>query len=392
VAVCTAASDKSSFDVAAGAAGDLFVAWTDARAYNGSQVYVQRIDEFGVLGGEPLMHGVKDVPYDNGGKVKVSWDASPLDLDPAFRNLTDYVVLRSAPPAAVQQAIRANRVIDLAAPHPGAPASPDGAILATTFGAQVYYWEQLATVTPLHTAGYSYIAPTTGDSIGAGNPRTLFAVMARNVPLGRYWTSRPDSGYSVDNIPPVTPAPFTAQYAAGSTSLHWAPNPDPDVAYYQVFRGSSVGFVPGAGNLVASPPDTGYTDVAGGPYVYKLVAVDLHGNVSPPAVVIPAGALGVPLAAPPSLALAAPSPNPLRAGAGSTLRFSLPAAGRVNLSLYDSAGRLARTLASGVREAGDVSVVFDGRDPAGSPLAPGLYFLRLVTPAGSRTARLAVTK
>ena len=44
------------------------------------------------------------------------------------------------------------------------------------------------------------------------------------------WFSAPDSGYSVDNLPPAVPAPFTGQYVAGTASLHWNRNLEADLA------------------------------------------------------------------------------------------------------------------------------------------------------------------
>ena len=49
------------------------------------------------MGGEPVVSSVKDVPNDQGGKVKVSWDRSPLDAWPDNR-ISNYLVYRSVPP------------------------------------------------------------------------------------------------------------------------------------------------------------------------------------------------------------------------------------------------------------------------------------------------------
>jgi phosphatidylserine/phosphatidylglycerophosphate/cardiolipin synthase-like enzyme len=79
------------------------------------------------------------------------------------------------------------------------------------------------------------------------------------------------------------------------------------------------------------------------------------------------------------LKLAAPWPNPMR-GAG-TIDFALPgsvASGqKMSLRLYDTRGRLTRTLIDGPAVAGPHRIEFDGRDGNGARLAPGIYFLRL---------------
>ncbi len=73
-------------------------------------------------------------------------------------------------------------------------------------------------------------------------------------------------------------------------------------------------------------------------------------------------------------------PNPF--SSSTTIRYSLPSAvsGRltaVDLSVYDLAGRLVRTLVDGPQETGFYSVVWDGRDSSGRSVASGVYFYRL---------------
>ncbi len=68
-------------------------------------------------------------------------------------------------------------------------------------------------------------------------------------------------------------------------------------------------------------------------------------------------------------------PNP--AGGATTWRFTLPAAAEVNLSVYDVRGRLVRQLSSGLREAGEHAVAWNGRDAGGRDVAAGTYFGKL---------------
>lgn len=85
------------------------------------------------------------------------------------------------------------------------------------------------------------------------------------------------------------------------------------------------------------------------------------------------------------LSLSPPSPNP---GAGATvLRFTLPRAGRIALTLHDVAGREVRSLARAELPAGAHAAAWDGAGEDGSPLPPGLYLARLSTPDGVRTVR-----
>jgi hypothetical protein len=317
--------------------------------------------------------------------VKVSWAASYLEFDPYAASVT-YNLFRSVPThAAAQLAAGGMRVRVRVA---GDAILQPGDLLAMPAGSTPLYWEYVAAVPGLGVPGYSYVASTTGDSVGAGNPRTLFLLQTRTGT--QYWNARPDSGYSVDNVAPITPAPFTGAYAAGTARLHWHPNPETDLTGYRLYRGASASFAPSPATLLAALPDTGYADAAGAPYVYKLTAIDVHGNESAVATLLPNGTAAVgDVATPRALALSPASPNPARGG--TALRFALPAGSRVTLAIYDAAGRLVRTLADGDRPAGEHATTWDLRDGAGRGVGAGLYFARLE--AGGRTLvrRIAVT-
>ncbi len=216
---------------------------------------------------------------------------------------------------------------------------------------------------------------TTGDSIGSGNPYTTFMVDAVGYGYG-YWASPPDSAYSVDNLPPVAPAPFTGTWTASTgTSLFWSANAEADLAGYRLYRGGSPSFVPGPSNLVVQKTSPGFLDAGAPAACYKLSAIDVHGNESAFSLLVPSGTLAVDNAAPTELALAPIAPNPARANA--RLEYALPRTGRVALALFDAQGRRVRTLLDGVLPAGRGSVAWDGRDQGGAAVGSGLYFVRL---------------
>ena len=79
--------------------------------------------------------------------------------------------------------------------------------------------------------------------------------------------------------------------------------------------------------------------------------------------------------------LSHPYPNPFRNEVTFTLR---PFSGLGSAAIYDAAGREVRALSSSM--AGDARTLqWDGRDRGGSPVAPGIYFLRLRTSLGTET-------
>ena len=90
-------------------------------------------------------------------------------------------------------------------------------------------------------------------------------------------------------------------------------------------------------------------------------------------------------------ALSGPRVSPSPARHGTTVSFTLPAAGRAELAIYDLLGRRIVTLADGVQPAGPRSIHWDGRARDGSPAWPGVYFARLVTAGQAMSARFIVT-
>jgi hypothetical protein len=67
---------------------------------------------------------------------------------------------------------------------------------------------------------------------------------------------------------------------------------------------------------------------------------------------------------------------------GTSVRLQLPDAGAATVGVFDLQGRLVTVLAQGEFPAGEVEVVWDGRDKAGTAIATGLYVLRAETAYG----------
>jgi hypothetical protein len=86
-------------------------------------------------------------------------------------------------------------------------------------------------------------------------------------------------------------------------------------------------------------------------------------------------------AVPEEFALQQNYPNPFNSG--TVIEFALPRACDVDLRLYNLAGQEVLRLATGAREVGSYSLLWDGTDAQGRPLASGVYLYRLET--GDRT-------
>jgi hypothetical protein len=229
----------------------------------------------------PGLLSVRDVPGDQGGRVMLRWRASDFDR-PRYRRITGYRVWRRAA---------------LGSLPADAKAMPPGWMSSRTVGSITgdapEFWESLVELPAAFLKGYAYAAPTLQDSTEDGKPYTTFFVQALTADRFVFYNSSPDSGYSVDNLAPPMPMPFTATYSPISNVLHWTASHAPDLREFRLHRGTVPNFVPSPENLVAATRDTGYVD-APGSFLYKLAAVDIHGNLSRFALVSPSGPTATP--------------------------------------------------------------------------------------------------
>ena len=85
-------------------------------------------------------------------------------------------------------------------------------------------------------------------------------------------------------------------------------------------------------------------------------------------------------------------PNPFNPE--TTIKFQLPQAGEVIVTIYDVYGREVKTLIHGQWAAGVHSVIWDGTDQRGQGVASGMYFYRIAmrTLVGERKTYNAVKK
>lgn len=88
--------------------------------------------------------------------------------------------------------------------------------------------------------------------------------------------------------------------------------------------------------------------------------------------------------------LAVPAPNPL--APGTLIRFRLPEAMSVRLSVYDVTGRLVKVLESGYRDAGEFTASWDGTGSEGLRVSPGIYMVRLAAGSGAESHKIVVLK
>jgi len=385
-AVTRAADEQDPFAIISDGGNGLLAVWEDARVSPvDADIYAERIEGFGFAGvPEPVIASALDVPNDQGGKVKVSWYGSWPELPPT--NAVDiYHLFRSVPPNLVAERVARGESVVPAAEGCSSP----GCVMELSGE----FWEFVGSQNAFDLTAYSYLVPTTGDSVGGSNPLTKFMVQARASNAPQYWNSQPDSGYSVDDLAPATPSPFSGIHVEGVTSLQWGANGEADLAGYRLHRGLTPTFTPTPGNLLTSTAETSYQDPGAEPYYYyKLAAIDSHGNLSGYAVVVPAATTDVsetPL--PKAIALGRVSPNPSRGG-GVSFRIALPAPATVRVSVFDTQGREVRRVVEGVQTAGEHLLKWDGRDDARNLPRPGVYVIRLEVAGKSWVQRFALVR
>jgi hypothetical protein len=292
----------------------------------------------------PAILNVTDIPADQGGWVRLTFRASCLDDAFGSFPIVSYGVWRRIPASGT--------------------------------------WELVSSVPALQQTEYVAAVPTISNA--ASND---FQVTSHTTTPSIWFSSEIASGQSVDNLAPATPTQLTAAYTGSQTDLQWAVNSERDLSSYRVYRGSSAGFVPSAGNRIGSPGSNAFSDVGPAGSYYKVSAVDVNGNESGFALITPMQTTDAGDPVPAVLSLAGAQPNPAR-GPGLRVTFTLPSPAPARLQLIDVTGR--RLLA---RDVGEVGVGRHSLDLApGRRLEPGLYWLRLEQGGREVRARVAVVE
>ncbi|HEY9166147.1 MAG TPA: T9SS type A sorting domain-containing protein [Candidatus Kryptonia bacterium] len=218
-------------------------------------------------GPRPTIAHVADVPSDQGGKVLVMWLRSGYDVFPQ-EVLTSYGVYRGAKASALP------KVTDL---HSFPMITHD------RITGEPIYWEHYADVTPQWLDAYSLPVETLSDSTAYGNPEYYFMVTVTDSSPMAFWESPPDSGYSVDNLPPDPPASFSGSVVSGQVDLRWKKNSEPDMWKYEVYRSSSPITHCDESMFLSDVSDTAFTDpnpMKSCMSYYVVCAEDIHGNSS----------------------------------------------------------------------------------------------------------------
>jgi len=289
-----------------------------------------------------------DVPGDEGGSLIISWPRHAMDSLGAWLPATSYDIQR-------------RRI----------------------------QWETITTVQALQADSYSAVVGTADILvIGEPEPYTTYRVVTKTTHSGVFYESLPDSGYSIDNLPPDPPE-LSLYDSETYRSLSWVNPSAPDLSSSCLYRGTEPGFEAGD-PLLCSPTQYWYQETDLNRYWYRARSFDIHGNASEWSNEVvgryPTAVPGVPTV----LRLYPNQPNPFNPS--TTLRFDLPVAGSARLAVYDIAGRLVRVLVDGELPAGSHEASWDGRDSGGRGMASGSYFARLTANGRVETVRMGLVR
>jgi len=304
---------------------------------------------------EPVITTIHDVPNDNGGQVLIEFARSGYD--------TDGVDL--APTLSYEIYLRVGG--DQASAH--------------TRTATAESWLLMKTV-PAHARdAYLTIAETLYDSQPPLEVESLFRVRAVTASRHIYFDGPVAAGESMDNLAPRAPSLLVWDGAR----LSWSG--PADAAHYTVYGSRSAAW--GADAVqIASTTDT-FADLSQVSWPgYFVTATDRAGNESV-AARAPGGNSGS--AAPVSLPLSISAyPNPFNPE--TTVRYTLPSAGRVTVDVVDARGAMVAVLTEARAAAGAHTARWNGVDREGNPVASGVYFARVRHAGASQSYKLLLLK
>jgi hypothetical protein len=83
-------------------------------------------------------------------------------------------------------------------------------------------------------------------------------------------------------------------------------------------------------------------------------------------------------------------PNPFNPT--TNIGYDIPKKGHVSILIYDMLGNRVKTLANGIQEAGNTSIIWNGRDDGGEPVSTGVYIYKIQSGIFSQTKKMVLLK
>lgn len=235
------------------------------------------------------------------------------------------------------------------------------------------------------TRGPIVFIDVTNDPAGAGNGVYGYGGTS-NFPTGsfqasNYWV---DIRFTPDFPLPVSLTDFNASAGSNNITLNWKTASESNNKGFEIQRSNNnrdwyaINFTNGAGQS-STTRTYSFVDkgLAPGVYYYRLNQIDFDGKSKASSVVTAT------ISGRGSVALFQNVPNPFHGS--SNIRFDLPSAQQVRLSLFDLSGREVKLLVDGKQESGTHQVTINA-----SGLGRQLYYVRLQTETGILTKNIIV--
>ena len=292
--------DRALYPKAVSSGDDgVFLTWyTDPDQTQGN-VYVQKFSSAGYWGNsDPVINSIVDNPIDEGGIIRINIRSSDYDQEGVLEYpVTGYNIWKRTGLSSsislyiedqrqrIEQRTNLNEIIQSNEPvinHEQAVA----------FGFPPGDWASIGFHASKQDFEYCLLVPTESDSTATGIPWNDYVVTAHTEVPSVFFVSGIDSGYSVDNLPPVMPQGLEGRQSSSPLGLviTWLPNMETDFSYYALYRDTKQVFEPRPENRCAVTTDISFVDpewTINSGFCYILEAVDRHGNKSIPAYLVP---------------------------------------------------------------------------------------------------------
>lgn len=251
----------------------------------------------------------------------------------------------------------------------------------------------VGTVAATRSQYYANTVPTIADSTSGDIVWSIYRVRAVRPVIGApdtlYYSSCPDSGYSINNQISTLLQSYSASLKESCVELAWALAGGSDTPEFIILRENRArgGFVA----LSSSGPRAERGDYTfidseiepGESYRYRIEYMEAGSQ----RLLFETEFIDVP---PRPLTLYQNLPNPFNPS--TTISFYLPEAGPVRLEVFDVRGSRVATLVNGRKDKGTHSVEWNGVDGRGGAVGSGIYFYRLVAGKASLSRKMILLR
>jgi hypothetical protein len=324
--------------------------------------------------------GVTDVPADQGGAVKLSWNST---VDNDVVKYPYFSIWRSTPDVNLAS-LNVSTISHMTSKFSGQK------VIETNQNSSTQRWEWIKNVPAALMGKYATTVPTLNDSSKATSGLEYFMVIAHTADPNKFFISNIDSGSSRDNLAPSAPGGLMAQKVNGYAQLSWKASTEKDFAQYAVYK-SDLPTIGDNATVYAYTKDMVFVDpVAAGvnDKYYAIRAIDIHDNASVNSVIIkftPTGISEIQSQEPLDYSLSQNYPNPFNPT--TTIKYSIKNEGVVNLTVVNIVGDIVAELENSYKPAGRYEVSFDA-----SRFASGVYYYRIKSGSFTQINKMVLLK